>query len=396
MSRPDRTPFLLIFALYAAGLLAAGQFAKVSLTLGPLAEAYPQAPVAFVVSGVAVMGIVFGAMAGGITASIGPRRAILAALAISAVAGGVQAFLPAFPLMMALRVVEGAGHLLLVVAIPTLMAALAAERHRALVLGVWATFFGMGFSIYALAIGEAGVAPVYAAHAGVAAALGLVLWVMLPRGVATGRRTLPRLSDHFTIYTTPRLFAPGLGHGIYALLFLALVTYLPTALGAPWLAPVLPVVGLLGSLLTGALARRIVPGRLVWCGFLAMVALFALTWAAGPLAPYVAIVAMAVSGIVAGAGFAAVPWLNANNADRALANGALAQLGNVGTFSGTPVLAALGVGAAIPMAVVLGLAGAGATALAYRAATRGQTVPGVMSASGSPEDPAASDGARPT
>jgi predicted MFS family arabinose efflux permease len=194
---------------------------------------------------------------------------------------------------------------------------------------------------------------------------------MLPRGVTTERRPLPRLADHLTIYTTPRLFAPGLGHGIYAMMFLALVTYLPASLGAPWLAPVLPVAGLTGSLLTGPLARRIEPGRLVWGGFLVVVALFALAWVAGPLAPGIAILAMAASGIVAGAGFAAVPWLNGANADRALANGALAQLGNVGTFSGTPILAALGLGAAIPMALVIGLAGAGLTALAYRAAVRG-------------------------
>lgn len=361
-------------ALYAAGLLAAGQFAKASLTLGPLAESYPGAPVAFVVSGVAVMGILFGVLSGGITASVGPRRAILTALGISAAAGAAQAALPSFSLLMALRVVEGAGHLLLVVAVPTLMAALASDRDRPLVMGIWATFFGVGFSLAALFIDGAGAGTVYAVHAALAAGLGVLLWIMLPRGVTPERRTLPRLSDHLTIYTTPRLFAPGLGHGIYALMFLALVTYLPDALSAPWLSPVLPVAGLAGSLLTGPLARRIVPGRLVWGGFLALVALLALTWVSGPLAPHVAIVTMAVSGIVAGAGFAAVPWLNASNSDRALANGALAQLGNVGTFSGTPAIAALGIGATLPAAIAIAILGAAATALAYGAATRWQAV----------------------
>src|SRR6056297_2838160 len=336
-------------ALYAAGLLAAGQFAKVSLTLGALDAVYPGAPVAFAVSGVAVMGILFGVFSGGITASVGPRRAILAGLIVSAVAGGAQAVLPDFPLLMALRVAEGAGHLLLVVAVPTLMAALAAEGDRAFVMGVWATFFGVGFSLAALLIGSAGPGTVFAVHGGLAGVLAVVLWIMLPRGVTPERRPLPRLSDHLMIYSTPRLFAPGLGHGIYAFLFLALVTYLPAALNAPWLSPMLPVAGLTGSLLTGPLARRMVPG---------------------PLAPFVAILAMALSGIVAGAGFAAVPWLNPTNADRALANGALAQLGNVGTFGGTPVLAALGLAAALPMAIAVGLFGAFATALAYRAAQR--------------------------
>jgi hypothetical protein len=185
--------------------------------------------VAFAVSGVAVMGILFGVLSGGITASVGPRRAILAGLSVSAVAGGAQALLPDFPLLMGLRVAEGAGHLLLVVAVPTLMAALAAEKDRSLVMGIWATFFGVGFSLAALLIGSAGPASVYAVHAALAAVLACVLWIMLPRGVTPERRRLPRLSDHVTIYTTPRLFAPALGHGIYAFLFLALVTYLPAA-----------------------------------------------------------------------------------------------------------------------------------------------------------------------
>lgn len=367
---PARTPWLLMSVLYAAGLIAAIQFAKISLSLTGLAAVYPGAPVAFAVSAVAVMGVLFGVLAGGLTAATGPRRAILWALAVSAAAGGAQAFLPPFWAFMALRVVEGAGHLVLVVAVPTLMATLASDRDRPLVMGVWATFFGVGFTLAALVVGEAGPGGIYAAHASVAALILLALRVLLPQAVVTERRPLPRLADHLAIYRTPRLFAPALGHGLYATLFLALVTFLPAALAAPWLSPVLPIAGLAGSLLAGGLARWIAPGDLVWGGFLAMVGCFGLTAVAGPWAPMACILAMGVSGVVAGAGFAAVPWLNAAAPDRALANGALAQLGNVGTFAGTPILAALGLAAALPMAIVGGLIGAALTWAAYRAARR--------------------------
>jgi predicted MFS family arabinose efflux permease len=195
-----------------------------------------------------------------------------------------------------------------------------------------------------------------------------VLWWLLPRGVVMVRRPLPRLSDHLLIYTTPRLFAPGLGHGLYAMLFLALITFLPTALDALWLAPVLPLAGIVGSFFAGVLSRWIAPGTLVWTTFLSMAALFALTMVAGTLAPAVLILAMGVSGMVAGAGFAAVPWLNEADDDRALSNGALAQIGNIGTFTGTPVLAALGQGAYLPTAIVVCILAAGVTGLAYRAA----------------------------
>lgn len=362
-----KTPWALIVALYLTGLIAGTQFTKVSLTLNGLAQAYPGWPVAFAVSGVAVIGILFGVMAGGLTASIGARRAILGALAASATVGALEATLPPFPAFMALRIVEGAGHLLLVVAVPTLMAGLSAPKDRAMVMGLWATFFGVGFAISALVMGE-NLRAAYAGHAGFAAILFVVLWLILPRGIATVRRPLPRLRDHFIIYTTPRLFAPGLGHGIYAMLFLALITFLPSALDALWLAPILPLAGIVGSFVAGAVARWIAPGTLVWTTFLAMAGLFAVTLVSGSFAPYVLIFAMGVSGMVAGAGFAAVPWFNDTDEDRALTNGALAQLGNVGTFTGTPVLAMLGHGAYLPVAIVVCLMAACVTGLAYKAA----------------------------
>ncbi len=159
-----------------------------------------------------------------------------------------------------------------------------------------------------------------------------------------------------------------MGHGIYAFLFLAAVTYLPTALGALWLAPVLPIVGIVGSLGAGVLARFITPGALVAGGFGVMGAVFAIGLAWPAQAAGLSVLAMLISGVVAGGGFAAVPWLNQTEDGRALANGALAQLGNIGTFAGTPVLAALGAGASLPLAIAVGGVGALVTAIAYRAA----------------------------
>jgi MFS transporter, DHA1 family, inner membrane transport protein len=49
----------------------------------------------------------------------------------------------------------------------------------------------------------------------------------------------------------------------------------------------------------------------------------------------------AALGIVQGASFASIPELNVRPDDRARAAGAVAQLGNLGTTTGTPALAAL-------------------------------------------------------
>ncbi|MFZ5750375.1 MAG: hypothetical protein ACOY5U_04845, partial [Pseudomonadota bacterium] len=60
------------------------------------------------------------------------------------------------------------------------------------------------------------------------------------------------------------------------------------------------------------------------------------------LAALVAAFAVAAAlGHVQGASFAAIPALNDRPATRAMAAGAIAQLGNVGTTLGTPILLAL-------------------------------------------------------
>ena len=60
----------------------------------------------------------------------------------------------------------------------------------------------------------------------------------------------------------------------------------------------------------------------------------------------------AALGIVQGASFAAIPSLNPATDDRARAAGAIAQLGNLGTTTGTPILAAM-LAALGPMAIVV-------------------------------------------
>ena len=76
------TNWRLVALLYVAGLLAAGQFAKVALTLDALALRYPDAGEALplTVSALAIMGMVFGATAGSLAARIGLRPVLIGGL----------------------------------------------------------------------------------------------------------------------------------------------------------------------------------------------------------------------------------------------------------------------------------------------------------------------------
>ena len=106
-------------------------------------------------------------------------------------------------------------------------------------------------------------------------------------------------------------------------------------------ATALPLASIAASMTLGvALLGRWPAVRVVCTGFLAAVAVAA-ALALVPGEPWVAVALFAALGLVQGASFAAVPELNPDAADQSLANGALAQAGNVGNGLGTPLLLAL-------------------------------------------------------
>jgi len=117
----SRTNWPLIALLWTTGLLAAAQFAKLTLTFDALTQVYAGAPVPLAVSGVSVVGIAGGALAGFFVAKIGARRAVLMAVAVSSALSLLQGLEMSFAVFMATRILEGFGHLLLVVALPTMM-----------------------------------------------------------------------------------------------------------------------------------------------------------------------------------------------------------------------------------------------------------------------------------
>ena len=158
------------------------------------------------------------------------------------------------------------------------------------------------------------------------------------------------------------------GHGIYTAIFIALVAFLPSALDAMWLTAVLPIANLLGTFASGFIARSIRASQLSVLGFVVAGLLFMALGLTGSIA--IALMALFSTGVTAGANFAAVPEFNNAPQDQARANGAMAQIGNIGTFSGTPLYALVAgslwgiVGVSIAICII-GVIFAG---LAYRAA----------------------------
>jgi predicted MFS family arabinose efflux permease len=342
----------LILALWGAGLGAAMQYAKISIIYDLLGGIYPDggAALGWLVSLVGGIGIVLGVVAAMLVARVRYRRALLGALWLGALVSAAQALLPALPLMLGLRLVEGVSHLAIVVAAPTLIAQIATDRQRGLALTLWGTFFGVAFAVMAwagrpLAL-TAGVPALFALHAAYMAGFALYL--------APRLRTLPQegalpsfslatvLTTHKTIYMSARISAPAVGWLFYTFCFVSILTVLP-----PYLDPAvagavmgtMPLVSIAVSMTLGVVLLRQMPAvTVVILGFGASA--LSMLWLWIVPAGVMACLALAASmGLIQGASFAAVPQLNAGVQAQTQANGAMAQMGNLGNTLGTPVMA---------------------------------------------------------
>ncbi len=352
MQSRTETSFALIAALWVAGLCAAAQFAKVGVIFPDLMKLYPNAGAAsgFLVSLLSFIGMVLGLVAGMLVARFGYRRLLLGALLLGAAISAFQASLPSFQLMLTSRLIEGASHLIIVVAAPTLIAQLSSDRHRAAALTLWGTFFGVAFALVAwfgLPLVKAqGPASLFRVHALAMLLIAGVLFVMLPHDEAANTKraafTLIAISKrHLQTYASAFISAPSLGWLFYTLSFVSLLTLLPSFVAEEHRAFVIgamPLASIASSLTIGVFLLRYLPAiQVVITGFVASALCSALLWFLPGSVP-VCIGLFACLGLVQGASFSAVPELNPSADARAYANGAMAQMGNFGNLSGTPLL----------------------------------------------------------
>jgi MFS transporter, DHA1 family, inner membrane transport protein len=353
-----RSPLLLSFSLWLAGLGAAGQFAKVGVIYDYVGKAYAGSSVTLLgllVSGVGMVGLVFGSTAGIILARTQTRNVMIVALLAAAFLSFVQSLLPPLPVFLALRFVEGFTHLAIVVAGPVIIAQSLTGKDRDFGMTLWSTFFGVCFAFMAWAgrplVEGFGIGALFVAHGAFMVVMALVMAALLP--TAEGQAHAPLsftdiVRQHGEIYASPRIAAPALGFMFYTMMYVAILSLLPPMIGAPhqaFLGTAVPLVSIAASMTLGAfLISRYAAVAIVQGGF-AIAALATIvmwlgwgtpTWIIGG-----ALLLSAAVGLVQSASFAAIGQLNESHNDRSRATGAIAQLGNLGTTTGTPVLAAL-------------------------------------------------------
>lgn len=345
-----KNPIALILVLWAAGLGAAGQFAKVSVSFEALGSVYPVSDtyLGLIVSVISVMGIIFGLTAAQFVSSIGFRKMLLGALLLGGVLSAIQATLPPYWVLMLSRTLEGITHLAITIAAPTLIAVLSSAQNRAFFMALWSTFFSVAFATMAWfgpqVIQAFGPGSLFALHAGYMAVIGAVLYFWLPKH-AVATQAMPSASEiiqrHIRAYRSPREFAPALGWLFYTLTFVSVLTLLPphvTEAQRTTLIPLLPLASIVSSLTVGALLLRFIQAyRLIQIGF-AIGAAAAIALLMGIATPIVYISLFAALGLVQSSSFAAIPQLNKTADSQALANGGMSQMGNLGNSLGTPIM----------------------------------------------------------
>lgn len=351
---------LTIFALWAAGLGAAAQFGKMSVIYpalefvysGNSAEGYPaQSAVAIglILSVVGLVGLVFGTTAGLLVARIGEKRVIVAAMALGAAVSVAQMSLPSYPVMILTRILEGISHLAIVVVGPTMIAGLASRRFQGAAMTLWSSFFGVSYAglfyFGPQMMLDHGPQSLLGLHAAWMAALAVILALALPRDSAEALKPMAGgiMSMHRAIYTSPFLAAPAMGFVCYTVTYVAILTLLPAQMGdkGGFIGVAMPLISIAVSLTLGVwLLSRMSAVALVQAGFaVAIAASFGLWLMWGQAAAVgFALTIGASLGIVQGASFAALAELNPTPEGRAMGAGAIAQLGNLGTTTGTPIL----------------------------------------------------------
>jgi len=345
-----------ILVLWVAGLCAAAQFAKMALVLPELQQLYPQAGTAsgFLITLISLVGALFGLVAGVVVAKIGPRGVLLTGLVVGTMASLIQSVSLPLGVLLVTRIIEGASHLAIVVAAPTLIARVSSDRMRASAMTLWGTFFGVSFALTAwlgLPLAQThGVHSLFLAHSMIMGTTTLIAFWLVPKKevmanndtIENNSFSIARLFErHKQAWSSPYIAAPAAGWLFYTITFVALLATLPNQVPEQlraFVAAAMPLASIASSMTVGvALLWRYSAIQVVIIGFVLSI-FCALLFFTNTNTVLVCLLLFTALGLVQGASFAAIPQLNTSSAHQALSNGAQAQAGNIGNLCGTPLL----------------------------------------------------------
>lgn len=286
-----RTDWWVVLLVVMAGIAASLQIGKAAIAI-PLLQAETGrdlATLGWVSSIFAVLGLFGGVPVGALATRFGDRRILLLGLALLASGSALGAGMPGFGLLLACRVVEGAGFLMVSVSGPALLRRCVGERDREIAMALWSCFMPAGMAL-AMLLGPlfGGWRAMWLGGAGFALACGVAVALRAPISAAGAPVSWRQLAaDAGGMFRTRGPLLLALCFALYAMMFFAVLSFLPVLL-IERMHSSLALAGLLSGLATaGNIAGNLIAGMLLARGVSRFMVLAGASFAMGLAAVFV-------------------------------------------------------------------------------------------------------------
>ncbi|MGX1790693.1 MFS transporter [Bosea sp. NPDC055332] len=264
-----RTDWLAVAVVVAGGIVAALQVGKAAIAM-PLVQAefgLDLGTLGWLASIFAVLGMVGGIPVGTLAIGLGARRVFLLGLLAVAAGAFLGATAPRFPMLLASRVVEGLGFLLITIAGPAILQRAASPAHRDIAMALWSCFMATGIALAMLAgLWLTDWRMIWQITGALAVAAIVLTMLVVPTSDSGASSSWAALaSDAGAVLSARGPLLLALTFALYALMFFALFSFLPVLLmqrmqvslaTAGVLSALASAVNIIGNLAAGMLLVR--------------------------------------------------------------------------------------------------------------------------------------------
>ncbi|WP_454674343.1 MFS transporter [Achromobacter pestifer] len=223
-----------VLAIVGAGVVASLQVGKVIIAAPLLRQdmGLDLASIGTLTAVFSILGVIGGIAAGGVIARFGARRMMLLGLAATALGTALGALAPGYGVLLASRVIEGLGFLMITVAGPAALQRMVSASNRDFAFALWSCYMPTGMAIAMLASQAFDHWQAYWWCAGAAVVVALACVAALapatPGGASLSWRGMRQDTTDTLGAAGPVLLA--LSFTLYSLMFFALFTFLPVLL----------------------------------------------------------------------------------------------------------------------------------------------------------------------
>ena len=273
LSRPAKTSWLTVLLAISAGVLAAFQVGKVHIALSSIRQSFSLGLVSasWILSALSIVGLFAAIPVGTLGYRFGNKRTVIAGLLLTAIASGLGGFAPNLHWLLASRLIEGIGFVMVVVAAPSMVVEATAPENLRVALAEWSAYMPGGIALITF------LAPLVLAHHtwralwSCNAVILLVLAVTIGlfaqgvRPTASKAQTRDPLNEMRCVLAARGPVLLALIFGMYTMQHLSVMGFMPTLLHERfqipdarigWLVSIAMASNIIGNLAAGVLLQR--------------------------------------------------------------------------------------------------------------------------------------------